>query len=56
MTMKVHDMSMNLSSSEDENASAHDVIGNGHSAEQEEMTLQWQRALGYSTFVSNAGI
>ncbi|KAF2982553.1 hypothetical protein EK904_008551 [Melospiza melodia maxima] len=55
-SVKVPGMRMNLSSSEDENASALDVIGSGHGAEQEEMTLQWQRALGYSTFVSNAEI
>lgn len=42
MTMKVTDMSMDTSSSEDMNASAHDVIGSGHGAEQEKMTLSWQ--------------
>lgn len=49
-------MSMNTCSSEDMNASAHGVLGSGHGAEQEEMTLQWQRASGYSTFVSNASV
>lgn len=38
MTMKVTDM--NMSSSEDMNASAHDVIGSGRGAEHKEMTLQ----------------
>lgn len=54
--MKVTDMNLNMSSSEDTNASAHDIIGSGHGAEQGEMTLQWQRALGYPTVVSSAGI
>lgn len=49
-------MNMNTSSSEDTNASACDVIGSGHGAEKEEMSLQWQRALGYPTFVSSTGI
>lgn len=49
-------MNLNMSSSEDTNASAHDIIGSGHGAEQGEMTLQWQRALGYPTVVSSAGI
>lgn len=47
-------MNINMSSSEDMNASAHDVIGSGRGAEHKEMTLQWQRALGCPTFVSNA--
>lgn len=44
-------MNMDISSSEDTNASAHDIIGNSHGTKQEEVTLQWQRALVSLTFV-----